>query len=216
MKKAYLLPLLVLFLWSCDKNGNCIDPNEKSMQTFYSPGAFDNIVLKGDADLVIREDSLGFYWGTGSDNILPLWEVLVENNTLFIEPLANTCFNSSDAVFYINHPNIEVLRIEGTSLVHMIGMDQEDMLVNVVGYSNIRIDSSSFDRLDVLFQGTGNLYAFDNPCDTVEVNISGKADVEVTVSDLLQVIIYGEGVIRYDGTPIIEQQITGSGSINPR
>ena len=51
---------------------------------------------------------------------------------------------------------------------------------------------------------------------TADVTIPGPGDVVVDVEDHLEIDVSGSGMSEYLGTPIVESNITGLGSVNPQ
>jgi len=61
--------------------------------------------------------------------------------------------------------------------------------------------------------GSGKVFAFDLETANTKCEIAGSGNMEVTVSNSLNVNIAGSGSIRYKGEPEISKSIAGSGSI---
>src|SRR3954470_21635624 len=81
------------------------------------------------------------------------------------------------------------------------------------GASQVSLDGN-VDRLLVDMTGASQLAADGLPTKTAEISTTGAGDAEVTVTDMLNVVITGAGKVTYSGNPpTIKKQITGAGSI---
>lgn len=73
--------------------------------------------------------------------------------------------------------------------------------------------SGTSNFLEVDIAGSGTIHAFDLPCATGDVSITGSGDCEIQVSDHLNITITGSGSVRYKGNPTMDTNITGSGEV---
>jgi hypothetical protein len=81
------------------------------------------------------------------------------------------------------------------------------------GASEVSLDGN-IDRLSVDMTGASQLAADRLQAKTAEISTTGAGDVEVAVTDTLNVVITGAGKVTYSGNPpTIKKQITGAGSI---
>jgi len=98
---------------------------------------------------------------------------------------------STDAIFNMNTQSVEI-DISGAGTIKLTGTT----------------DSQEFN-----VSGSGTFNSFDMETGTCEIDISGQADMDVNVQDLLDVTISGSGTVRYIGNPTVESNISGLGEI---
>lgn len=85
-----------------------------------------------------------------------------------------------------------------------------DFSMDISGSGSAKLSgSTTSESFDI--SGAGNIDAFDLVSDTCIVRVSGSGDLDVTVNEFLDVKISGSGNVRYMGTPMIVDDITGSG-----
>jgi len=134
-------------------------------------------------------------------------------------------------------PDLEVaefsLNISGAGDVDMEDLRTDVLEVNISGGGNVDMEDLNADVLKVKISGAGNLYIEGGEVEEQEITISGagnykarglesaEADVRVPglgsatirVRDQLKVNISGAGSVKYVGSPIVEEEVSGVGSI---
>lgn len=68
-------------------------------------------------------------------------------------------------------------------------------------------------KVSLSIAGSGEVKGFDLQSKELSCSIAGSGDVEMSVSDKINVEIAGSGKIRYKGDPEITKKVAGSGSI---
>lgn len=212
---SFLFALTGLLI-ACGEDEDCIVPSEKVISEQISLGAFNKVVMLGEADMYFSKDSAYRVVIRGSDNIVPQWESFVTDSTLFLQPREGVCLVGNDVSFGFWMPELKGVGVVGQSNILMEGIQSDRLDLYVEGYSNTRIDTSEIKNLNILYTGAGNVYAYGANADSVEVNVAGEADVEVSVAQYLWVRVTGRGNVIYSGNPIIDQSILGSGSVKQR
>ena len=69
------------------------------------------------------------------------------------------------------------------------------------------------DDLDVIIRGSGDVKAFDLEVIRANVNVGGSGDVELNVTEFLEVTINGSGDVFFEGNPQVDVTINGSGDV---
>lgn len=86
--------------------------------------------------------------------------------------------------------------------------------VEITGSSDVRIlDSIQTDEFDLFLMGSGSFYGFELNSNSSHIEIIGSGECRITTANQMEVIIEGSGSVYYKGQPVIESDITGSGTI---
>ncbi len=80
------------------------------------------------------------------------------------------------------------------------------------GSANIYLEGSC-DNLDILNEGSGNIFGFNMLAENCTIKIKGSGEVEVSCESNLDVKIEGSGSVYYRGNPSIDVNISGSGEV---
>lgn len=130
----------------------------------------------------------------GQANIISRIRHEVRNGTWIIE-LENGNYGQYELTYYLTLPALERVVNTGTGNTVVDNfIAQEDLEVTIVG--------------------TGDFRGFPMEVRNCIVDISGTGDCEVTVQDHLEVTIEGTGDVFYKGHPLLDIDITGSGTVN--
>jgi hypothetical protein len=189
---------------SCDKtihgSGNYTDET-RIVSTFTA------IQTEGDFDVIISQDSIQTLSIHAEDNVLPEIETVVEGGKLIIRYKDyDTNVDDNGVTITITAAQINDLNIQGSgdinatnafnpsdAKVNISGSGNIDYSVNcqsittnISGSGNIILKGSSA-TAEHSISGSGDIHAFDLPCTSAEVTISGSGDCEVNVSDDLTV-----------------------------
>lgn len=87
-----------------------------------------------------------------------------------------------------------------------------EMLLKILGSGKANV-KGSVNLQKVAINGNADYNADDLMSKEAYVSINGSGSASVNVQDVLNIKIFGSGVVKYSGTPEIEQNISGSGSI---
>ncbi len=140
-----------------------------------------------------------------------------------------------DFVVYIETPNIRFLELNGSGEIRMMEPFEGDrmhmrldgsgtieaaittdyLLAELTGIGKMELTGKA-EELKVNFPGAGSIEAFALEVGKANINvpISATGLVEVNVTDSLRVDLVGPASVRYKGGPIIEQNITGEGTLS--
>jgi len=210
----------------------CINAdNTVGTETFTVADPFIGVKLSFPGDVNITQDTAVSVVAGGSQNLLDVIEVEVIDSILIIDA-DNLCVLNSDVVFDISLPEVVYLAISGSgSMVGTGPIQTQDIELKISGSGDLDLELNATDiegrisgsgdvilagtasDLDFKISGAGNVEAFDLMAATAELKVSGAGDMEVTVSDTLNVTISGSGSVKYKGSPSINSQVSGSGSL---
>jgi hypothetical protein len=92
---------------------------------------------------------------------------------------------------------------------------QLDLLdIDLSGAGNIEANGTASD-VNLILSGVGSFNAADLKSHRATVDLSGMGSVIVQVEEDLAATLTGAGSIKYYGTPHVDQNVTGAGSVEP-
>ena len=229
-----VIPAVILYafgnardgFWGFGKRGS---GSEKTEQRAVS--SFDRLDVSGafTVEFVCAEQtSLEI---TADDNLLEDISTEVRGSTLHIET-ARSIWPRGRLLVRVSSPNISVIRSSGASDISASNISNEKLSIETSGAGSVKADvQTSLLRLET--SGAGNV-ALKGSAETfivetsgaadvkarnlhvkkARLEVSGAGDVELNVSDELDVSVSGAGDIRYFGSPSsVRQDISGAGSV---
>jgi len=197
MKKTQITILAIiiagLMAQSCEKMNTKIEGIGAITTNTLQVDEFDKIRLEGADDVIISYGPVQEVSVTGHPNIISRIQTDVSNGTWDIE-LERGNYGSYELTYYITIPSIEEVSNTGSGNVTVL-------------------DSMSVDVMKVYLLGSGGFFGFPLSAYVCQVDISGSGECEITVRNDLDVVIDGSGNVYYKGSPIIYEEITGSGRV---
>ncbi len=141
-------------------------------------------------------------------------ELNVEVNNEVLELNFDRCINNIETLeINVTMPDISSIVFSGAGNVTSVNdLNLDELTVVLSGAGNITL-SGEVDEFNYVMSGAGNLKAFDLVTSECSITISGVGNAEITVTDLLDVVIAGIGSIYYMGSPSITHNITGTGNL---
>lgn len=212
MRILYSLPALFLvFLTGCFKERITGWGNIGS-ETRTVRGSFNEIEVKDAINILIKQgDSLKIVV-KDFENILPNLSTRVLGNRLIID-YDDVWINRSEGEVTVTLPRLTSLDVSGSSDIGTIGNFKfDDLGINISGSANLTM-AGSVKNMNLKITGSGDLRAYDMPCDTARITISGSGTGQINVLKLLDVTISGSGDLVYKGNPSVTSHISGSGRI---
>ncbi|UCF67447.1 MAG: DUF2807 domain-containing protein [Acidobacteriota bacterium] len=169
------------------------------------------------------------------DNLLPYLDSVVTGGTLELRTEGNVDLEPTrPIVFEATATTLETVELSGVGETTAIGAMGDRLRLTVSGVGNITATSVEGNRLDSTLAGVGNMdvsgevnlqfvdlsgegnYDARNLASTdTEVSISGEGTVTVWATGTLDVTISGTGNVFYLGSPVVTENITGVGSVEP-
>ena len=194
---------------------------------------FDAIELRisGDAHVTIGKPTPLEI--TGDDNILPLIKTEVHERRLVIT--AERSFKTKQAPkLKITVANLNAATIAGSGDMHISGVDNQSLGLNVSGSGDLRFEGKTeslavnvagsgdvgltgkAEQLTAKIAGSGDIHGFDLASASATVSIKGSGDARVNATGALTIQIFGSGDVHYKGNPTISQQVAGTGDVKRR
>jgi len=207
-------------------SGNVISET-RTVDTFHS------VELKGSGNLYVTQDETPELRIEAEDNILPLLKTYVTDGVLVIEREPFKCITTRKPVnAYVTMNEVKQLSLSGSGKIigqtkitsDSLGVtvsgsgnidlevDTEELRTTISGSGNAQLKGDATAH-DFTISGSGDIQSYDLDTEKSTVVISGSGKSEVSVSNELDVKIFGSGDVYYKGDPVINTEITGSGKL---
>ena len=238
LQNSFLLLALLLSvsLTSCDVFDDiCISPVDDAVTETLDLADFDAIHLKVAADVVLTEGPIQTVTVEGSQNIIDLLDLSVNNGEWTIR-FTSCVKDNDDFTIFITIPNLTSVdvsgsgSVQGTTTFHTEDLDLDisgsgDIVLDVKGdVINSKISGSGSLRLDALaskinasISGSGRIFT-SGASPRQQVNISGSGNYngyELDTEDT-EVNTSGSGSARVLASDYLDVKISGSGSVSYR
>lgn len=234
--KITLLPLvlfaLVLTLSSCGERIICKRASGAAVTETFELSPIDGIDLSVAADVNLTYGETQSVTVTAQQEVLDELARDVKGTTWHIH-FDNCINNYRNLTIDITLPELKKIDISGSGDIYTTNtfVEQGNLDLRISGSGNLdlafeggAVDSKISGSGDVKLEGSassisqrvsgsGTLQAFDMPCETADMTISGSGSAELTVSENLDVKISGSGDVYYKGQPTLNVDVSGSGDI---
>jgi len=198
MKTATCISAAILFagilITGCSKENIRIEGTGPVVTRTLPIGSFHAIEMVGKDNVYISYGSEQEVTVEGQANIISRIRQEVRNGTWTIE-LENGNYGPYELTYHLTLPALDRIVNTGTG----------DAVVN---------DFIAQEDLEVIIVGTGDFRGFPMEVRNCIVDISGTGSCEVTVQDHLEVTIEGSGDVFYKGHPLLDIDVTGTGTVN--
>lgn len=208
-----LMSLLTIGLASCEKDAV---KGEGSITTENRTGdTFTDVEVEGDPKIFILYGPVIKVAVTGYDNLVPLFETSVSNNTLKCGYKSGTSVKNNNIEVHITMPVLTGLNTNGSVGTQITGNFPYTPAMNfkVNGSGNTVIESGSTGSLHIESSGSGNYNLLGLQAQQATIKMAGSGEVKTAVSNKLSVKIDGSGKVYYQGSPTLEFDVNGSGKV---
>jgi hypothetical protein len=229
-----LLLGLVLILFSCsDFCDDSVCGPDSILSEKREVAYFHSIEIWGSCQVFFKKDVQQELTVEAEQNILPLIKTWVrDDGTLIIESEKSYDSNKGVTVYasmleirsfvivgagkFVGEQPFScselTLIIDGAGYIEM-NVNAENVYSTINGGGHICLSGSAeFHRVKI--NGAGNLDALDFVISVYELTIIGAGCCHIYVTDVLDVVLAGAGVVYYKGEPrVINSQITGAGKL---
>jgi len=229
-----LLLGIVLMVSSCsDFCGDSVCGSGSILSEKREVAYFHSIEIRAACQVLFEKDVQQELIVEAEQNILPLIKTWVRNDGTLIIENERCCDSIKGVTVYASLLEIRSFVIVGTGKVigqqpfstgelnlRLDGAGTIEMNVNtknvystINGAGHIGL-SGSAESHRVKINGAGNLDALDFVTSVYELTIIGAGYCHIYVTDVLDVVLVGAGVVYYKGEPkVINSQITGAGKL---
>ena len=190
------------------------------------------VSLDGMGTIVLKQGNEESLTIEAEDNIMPHIQSKVEGDKLSISYDTNTPTPTKDIKFYLTVKDINSIIISGAGMIESEGFKTKAMSISMDGAGNGDLAGLTLKKLTVniagagkmmlagkcteqtiTISGAGNYDAKDLVTETTTINIDGAGKGTVNVKKVLNAIISGAGSLNYLGSPQVNQQVSGGGSV---
>lgn len=190
------------------------------------------VSLDGMGTIVLKQGDEESLTIEAEDNIMPHIQSKVEGDKLSISYDTNTPTPTKDIKFYLTVKDINSIIISGAGKIESEGFKTKTMSISMDGAGNGDLAGLTLEKLTVniagagkmilagkcteqtiTISGAGNYDAKDLVTETTTINIDGAGKGTVNVEKVLNAIISGAGNLNYLGSPQVNQQVSGGGSV---
>ena len=205
-----------------------------------SVAEFQAISMSVSMDLSVRQGSTASLQVQLDDNLLPLLETVVENQsrgaTLVVRWKSSaSIYHRSKAKLTVVVPKLTALSLSGSGDALVQSFNTPSMQVAVTGSGDVRLPNLSTEELGIRISGSGDVAADgkatklkvsiagsgdvrlkDLVAEEVSVRIAGSGDAVVNAQKTLDVSVAGSGDVLYSGNAVVKKSVAGSGSVRQR
>lgn len=222
--KAMLKITLIIasmFFYSCpvmdpehEEESDHIRGNGLIANEMRKTGEFSAVEIVGKFSLMVDSGNVDSIMISTDENILPHIVTEVNSTCLKVYPDVSISPSTTPALL-LKKTAISSITSEGDADVTFKKVNTNVFECTSDG-SCSAVLSGNTSVLSIAITGSGAINAFDLNADSVFIDITGSADVEVTAKTFLSVSIKGVGKVFYKGAPITKQTIDGIGSIEKK
>ncbi|MCO4807003.1 MAG: DUF2807 domain-containing protein [Flavobacteriales bacterium] len=230
MKNIFSLLIALVLLSSCGEtitgDGN-VTTEERAIDSYNTldvSGVFEIVLMPGEPKVVIETD----------ENIHEHIDTKVEGGTLHITA-NNKILDAEALLLTVYYRDIDEVSISGACELASSGavtgdrleldisggaeaelaLDVDFFSIDLSGAAELEVRGLA-DKVEFDLSGAAEISAFDLQVKEAYIDISGASEVEISVSEVLEVEISGAGQVDYKGDPNIKSDISGAGSLNKR
>jgi len=185
-------------------------------------------VTKGDTDSLVID---------AEDNILPLLVSEVNGNQLVLHTRPNTSYNATRQINYtitvkdLSEINVSSsadvqagdfqastfnLVLSGSGNVTLASLQAASLGVEISGSGTAELLGGSAGGITANLHSSGNFRAAALESQTAQVSVSGSGTATVWARTNLTATLSGSGDLVYYGSPVVNQNVSGSGRIQSR
>lgn len=176
---------------------------------------FDQILLSGSGTVMVEVTGTESLSIESDDNLLEEIETGVDDGRLELGTRRNID-PSDDVVYTITAASLEGVSISGSGTIVVSGVDGSGFSAEISGSGAVTVEGAVSDALSVDISGSGDFDGEDLVAVTGTVDVSGSGSAVVNVTDDLAVSLSGSGEVEYLGSPTIEVDKSGSGTVTGR
>jgi hypothetical protein len=192
--------------------GDGVDGNgiERTEERVVEP--FEEVRFAGEGRLEITVGGHQSLSITADDNLLPLIETVVEDETLQIR-MIEEIDPDVDLVVRVTTPDLRAVACSGAGSVDVRGLAADDFAVGVSGAAKVDLEGRA-DTVELNLSGVGSIQAGDLVAREAVVRVSGVGHAHVNASDLVDARVSGVGSVTYEGDPELRESISGLAKIS--
>ncbi|HKS28813.1 MAG TPA: head GIN domain-containing protein [Pyrinomonadaceae bacterium] len=176
-------------------------------------GAFSAVDVSGAYEVEIVCQKQPGLEVEGDENILPLVETYVKNNTLYIT--SSRSYNVKNPIkVRVTTANLDGVSSSGASQITIDGVKNEQLAIETSGASKINAAGET-KSLEIESSGASKVNVRDLKAARVKVTLSGAGQANIYASEEVNAEVSGASSVTYYGEPkVVNKQVSGASSIN--
>ncbi len=235
MKKTFMwliVTWIVLFVTACTsvRGSGHVIVEEREVPDF------TQVVINGQGQLLVSQGEEVSLRIEAEDNIVPLIETRVSDDTLFIKSEAvATAVPTVPIKIHLTMKEITSLESNGLGKINAANIEVDQLQINGSGFGKIVIDDIVANRVSIQLQddsnaelngeavnqeidvsGHADYRAANLASETVTVNIGDTGTATIWVEKSLSGVVNGNGDVLYYGMPETDLQVSDSGKAKNR
>ncbi len=177
---------------------------------------FSSISFKSVGKLKIQQTGKESLTIIAEDNILPILEIRVSDQTLYINNIKSSSIDPTQPIeFIVEVKSLERLDINGVGSIEVKDIQGKRLSVSLDGVGSIAI-AGNVDVLELNLDGVGSFNGAELRAKQAIVRNKGVGSAVVNVSEELNATVLGIGSIEYIGSPQVKESVKGMGTIKKR
>lgn len=195
-------------------------------------GHFTGVALSLPGNVELRMGNNESVTVETDDNLLPLVETVVEDDTLRLRAARKdtnlrtrhlkivVTARSVDKLVLAGSGSIDADALRGSRLefaltgsgaLNVKSVEAENVAAKVAGSGDLRVGGGSARSVSVSIGGSGNVEMGKVKAGSASVRVAGSGDATVWAQDSLDATVAGSGDVNYYGDPRVSQSVVGSG-----
>src|SRR5215475_12652968 len=201
MRRIQILLMVVATLLAAGCGWQTVRGSGNAITEPRTVSGFREVSLRGGGQLMIDQNGTESLTITADENLLPYLKSEVSGNRLILGTREHTNLSpSKDIVYKLTVKDLNALEVAGDGSADAKGIHTDLLKVAVAGSGSLSAAGNA-DEQEIVIAGSGDYRG---------------ADVRSKAVKKLDATIMGSGDIKYTGSPIISQNILGSGSVQKR
>lgn len=213
MKNLTLLYLCLSFaLISCDEESICLIGSGHTRNYPLSVASFTEVTLLGPVNLNIRQGDVSSVEVIAEPEMMAELDYQVHDGELEIGYQGNvSCFETVHGVWIeITVPTVDRINVFGVSEIKSVGdLYLDHLVLDINGVGNVEL-SGEVQNQSIRVDGSASIHNLALQSSTTSIKVRGSAEIEVAVSDQLNIDLEGSASITYEGSPSINKDVEGN------
>jgi hypothetical protein len=177
---------------------------------------FSTISFKSVGKLKIQQTGKESLTIIADENILPILESRVSDQTLYINNVNPSSIDPTNPIeFIVEVKNLENLDTKAVGSIEVKDIQGKRLSVSLDGVGSMAI-AGNVDVLDLELSGVGSFNGEELKSKQATVRNKGVGSAVVNVSEQLDASASGIGAIEYIGSPQVTESVKGLGGIKKR
>ncbi len=195
---------------------------------------FNKLVIDGNGIATIKIGKATLIEIETDDNLLPLIESYVQDETLFIQPKTKHTLNHTALKYQITVKNLDEIQTHGSLKITCNSLQSDSLKISMNGSGEAYLNNISADTIktsingsalvktsgkskkqEVRISGSGKYESIKLQSDKADVKITGAGHALIFAKAHINGTVSGCGKIEYKGNPQIRMTANGNGSISP-